>query len=1102
MRLWLVAFLFYPIAALAAVSGIVSTGSGPGGGLSPLAVTFQNATGSGTSAGYVTLGQGFKKGDVKITDNLLLRCGGNTYYVQHDDLATYRVADGGDGSVRHAALTVNVPALSAHTSIDCTWERGSATPPVGSPPTASALAASSYAATATFSNFYIPTPTSTVTVTLAGSIPDNTYYTDQLTCVNANGESAPTNGPDVDLTNNFDGNRTFTFTVPSGCGGTATGWNVYINGHQQGTTHSMGTSSVAISSVSGSGAAPPSSNTASLGTSDSAACKSILSSAISGGSVQNWLAGLAVNEFDVKGTIQSGSLTVRCHIRAYADGSTMTDLILDNSRSCPDISCAVTALAFNYDISTTGGFSASTVQQPIFTMWHHQIYQGGALNVESGAPNVKYNYAYLRDAGFLPDYDTSIPPDQAFIDNCGGGCGYNSHTYPAAPMSTNYVTTAMVTQGGRYDLSLLPGWTVQWALASQGVTCMNQSSPDECSWHARVNMMQNADAAGTGVFMYRDESTDAPVSAVTYASDANGPSYGAGNSASCTITFGGSPNALGCYQGSSWAYDIEHVPDLNYVPYLITASHWQLMLLQYWANQQVLGKFNYGICKDRTTSLIHLWNFNGTGSCDEGGTTTRQQAWGVRGIAQAAVLTPDNDASKSYFYTLISNAIAGAYSDYVTGNVESVYGAIYGFTAPGPINQLYQEGYVASMMDLVRRVNLSTTITTQVSALLAQKNNYFAGSVQQGNPDGSIGVFPGLDASAYKAGTCNQSSSYNSGAQTFPCPIGAGGPITTWSLYYSQNVFSPGWVNGQNGMPPEPITPGTAPFTGGSDPMINFICCGPTQSTFAGVGGGYPELLNNGETNIITLNGDPLAIGGWAFTMGRIQYGYAVNGVGWIADTASDPQFAFVPKMPDGTFLTFDQVSVCITGFAGPTGCNSGSSPTLTASGSIRFLDCVDATGTCTLNGGGSQPNMILMNDALNSSYAAGVFNFAAGQNTYAYGGWGVNNTFNTNTGNDYVWLPATGGGSSTVAFDNTPSGADQVANFRHGVTNIRVLHTVDGENFTNDGTGGAGAGQFVSLCAVSGSDTICTLGTNTIRLLGAVSGGVKTITAADVTIH
>jgi hypothetical protein len=118
------------------------------------------------------------------------------------------------------------------------------------------------------------------------------------------------------------------------------------------------------------------------------------------------------------------------------------------------------------------------------------------------------------------------------------------------------------------------------------------------------------------------------------------------------------------------------------------------------------------------------------------------------------------------------------------------------------------------------------------------------------------------------------------------------------------------------------------------------------------------------------------------------------------------------------------------------------------------------------------------------------------------YGGWGVNNTFNTNTGNDYVWLPPTGGRTQTVTFDHSPSGTDQIANFVHGSTKIRVVHNIDGQSFTNDGPGKSGAAQFVALCAVSGSNTVCTLGANTITFLGAVSGGLSTLMASDVTIH
>src|SRR5205807_4012045 len=100
--------------------------------------------------------------------------------------------------------------------------------------------------------------------------------------------------------------------------------------------------------------------------------------------------------------------------------------------------------------------------------------------------------------------------------------------------------------------------------------------------------------------------------------------------------------ANGWPNGNPWTTDPAHMPDLNYVPYLTTGSHYQLELLQaegdfaisavLWSGSQIYDGVPLGI-----------------GASFSNGNQARGIAWELRQVAEAAYLTPDNDPMKAYF---------------------------------------------------------------------------------------------------------------------------------------------------------------------------------------------------------------------------------------------------------------------------------------------------------------------------------------------------------------------------------------------------------------------------------------------------------------------
>ena len=212
-------------------------------------------------------------------------------------------------------------------------------------------------------------------------------------------------------------------------------------------------------------------------------------------------------------------------------------------------------------------FGASNVSQYLYSLWDHRVDSAGTIN-----PNVQYDVSYLSAAAALPAYDQSYGVSEALIQNNFSklnpsiSTGYGS----TGPMGTAEVMPGMGTTGGRPDIAIQPNWVAQWLL-SQGST-------------AEAVMMANAAASGNVPWHFVDENTGTLISSENYPyfwQDQRNVagSYWSPQPVNGWPTYG--------KNGEPWSPDGSHMPDLNYVPYLITGSHYQLELLQAAADYEI-----------------------------------------------------------------------------------------------------------------------------------------------------------------------------------------------------------------------------------------------------------------------------------------------------------------------------------------------------------------------------------------------------------------------------------------------------------------------------------------------------------------------------------
>jgi hypothetical protein len=462
------------------------------------------------------------------------------------------------------------------------------------------------------------------------------------------------------------------------------------------------------------------------------------------------------------------------------------------------------------------------------------------------------------------------------------------------------------------------------------------------------------------------------------------------------------------------------MPDLNYIPYLTTGSHYQLELLQAQADFAITSVPGYGTTFDTSNtvrmgfaaSFINDPN-NPNGNNSSNGNQPRAIAWEMRQVAEAAYITPDSDPMKAYFVNELNVAMKGLVQEYIVDNIDGKYGSISGFFegSTGP-NQGWDapfiDGYVVLSLAEVAGMNIPQASAEAVQ-MLQYMNNWVAGLFTNG-PNG----YNPLDATPYKLAINDPTT---------------GAPYTSWSQLFNANI-TPNWVQGLGGVSANPTQ------------LINYA---------TSLYGGYGPVAQAALADEITYTQSPQAIQAYGFVVSQVAYAFTLAGQSETAGYQQFPQFSIVPKLPDGVWLQHSQMQIVSS---------DASSVALTASGGDSLLAVTGAstpyyTGTATLTGG------IGTCDLLFGGNGTTTLNAGTG-NDYLFGGAG-STTFVDNTGNDYMHG---GTGTNIYMFTENHSGHDTIANFNLAADHMQIGANVNGNGITS-------AAQLIAGATVKNGSTV-----------------------------
>jgi hypothetical protein len=613
----------------------------------------------------------------------------------------------------------------------------------------------------------------------------------------------------------------------------------------------------------------------------------VLQQAIANNTVETWVKGAQASEFRVETEI-APNLTVKLDIRMDADGETRTDVIFARDQA---YTTNVSTLDYDVRITQDGqtAFTETGINQYAYSTWHTQVASAGAVQ-----PFVVYDMQYLVDTGALPAYDLTSGVNASVISN-------QTQALAAAdtdPMGAALIQQYMPMTGGRNDIGPETTWTARY---------LNGQSADA----AKV-MFANADAAGSVPWHFIDNATGEAVRVDLHPNlwiDSRG--YGRGSDA-LPVQYGTVVDPTG------WIPEVAHQPNLSYVPYLLSGTHYYLDELQAQAAYTV-------------AAFAPEYRGYGAGAVSDE-TQARALAWALREISNAAYITPDGEALKTYFTTVLDNSLSGLIADYVNGAKGDAQGQLEGwieggFSAVGWIRP-WQQDYLATALAYVSEKGFDKADT-----LLAWMDNFLSGRF--------INEAAGYDP-LYGA------------TYTLEVSNVGGTPFQTWAEVF-QKTF------------------GTTPtITEGSGAYFDWAA-------------GYAANAKAALAGVISATQSPDAIEAYGFLQSVTT--------SMAPDYKNDPTWDIAPELAEGRYLTNDEVKVhTATTGATMTATTSEAmlignvgNDTLVGGSGIAMLFGMDGNDTLQAGSGKAYLYGGDGNDRLIDGAGADYFKGGAGADVYAF---------------------------------------------------------------------------------------------------------------------
>ena len=426
---------------------------------------------------------------------------------------------------------------------------------------------------------------------------------------------------------------------------------------------------------------------------------SLLAKALAGEKPDYWLRGPMASEIRFDAPV-TGSFHVIFDVRAYADGTTHTDLQFANDYAMQKAGGTV---KYDVVVKEDGKIALQyrNLTQFQYENWHRTLWSGPVPPI-----NLARDVDYLERIGVIADYDLAAGAPAAMVAEeakqmASPGFG--------APLTTNGVTQYMPMTGARPDIGPTTRANAIWLFTQDPAAAAYALWQGEAAagipWH-----FWNP---GAGTWLNTDQNPQ-------IWADPRGGANG------LTQQVDGKNNG--------WAPDTAHQPDLSFVPYLFTGSRFHLDELNAQAAFSIVT----------TWPAIRDGAPDGTGPDNViFGNQMRGGAWSLREIDEAAWANPDGSIEKKYFTKVMDDNWRWLASQIpaLTALEGEAHGYVIAIAGSGHALSPWQQDYFSATAAQAAKLG-----NADARKFLAWSTDFLAGSVLKLGHDGInyvIDVFPG-----------------------------------------------------------------------------------------------------------------------------------------------------------------------------------------------------------------------------------------------------------------------------------------------------------------------------------------------------------------------
>lgn len=354
----------------------------------------------------------------------------------------------------------------------------------------------------------------------------------------------------------------------------------------------------------------------------------LLAQALRAGQVSYWLRGPLVTEGRISVPVV-GSMRLVADIRAYSDGSVMTDLQFNN-----DIAMQPVGGALTYDVAIRSDgetiFERTGVRHFQYQTWHLEVWNRGPPPV-----NVVHDIASMARAGAIQNYDLSTGVAFGWLRRQVAGMSAPAFDI----LGSAGIAKTMGMTGLRPDIGPLTAPNTIWLMTQH---------PDA----ARYALAQ-ADGAGSIPWHFFDADAQTYATSFKYPklwSDGRG-----GKSGTQALT------QQVDYAGTGWSPDTAHQPELSYTAYILTGSRYRYDQLEAQAAACVIMQWPASRQDDKALVASNMQQVRG-------------RAWALREIDNVAFIAPDDSRLRPYFEQVLRNNIDFLLSESKTRRQGEAYG--------------------------------------------------------------------------------------------------------------------------------------------------------------------------------------------------------------------------------------------------------------------------------------------------------------------------------------------------------------------------------------------------------------------------------------------